>query len=189
LKKVRNLIGLSVAALAVTVVVVLFINWGKGGFHGTGIRIPKIKGDLKVGNLFLTEEKEGTVQWELEAKLAESFRKDNKTVLEDLQVTMYGQGGRVVTLRGDRARIDERTRNMEVEGDVVVTSSDGLRLRTDFLQYDHSRREITTESAVTINGKGVRISGKGLRMELANETISILREVETSIEGSPLESG
>lgn len=188
LKKIRNLIVLSVLVLALVITVLLFMNWGKTALHGGAIRIPRIKGDLEVGNLFLTEEKEGTLQWELEAKIAQCFKKSNRTLLEDLQVTLYGQNGRVVTLRGDRGRIDDKTRNMEVEGGVVITSSDGLRLRTDFLQYNHSRREITTEAPVRIDGKGVRISGVGLLMELASERISILREVETSIEEVPLES-
>lgn len=188
LKRIRNLIVLCVLALALAISVFFFMNSRRIAFDGKSIKIPRIKADLEVGNLFLTEEKEGTLQWELEARIAQCFKK-GKTLLEDLQVTLYGQDGRVVTLRGDRGRFDEKTRNMEVEGGVVVTSSDGLCLRTDSLQYDHSRREITTQAPVTIDGKGVRISGVGLLMDLASERISILKEVETSIHEVPLESG
>jgi len=188
LKRIRNLIVLCVLALALAISVFFFMNSRRIAFDGKSIKIPRIKADLEVGNLFLTEEKEGTLQWELEARIAQCFKK-GKTLLEDLQVTLYGQDGRVVTLRGDRGRFDEKTRNMEVEGGVVVTSSDGLCLRTDSLQYDHSRREITTQAPVTIDGKGVRISGVGLLMDLVSERISILKEVETSIHEIPLESG
>lgn len=188
LKGIRNLIVLCVLALALAISVFFFMNSRRIAFDGKSIKIPRIKADLEVGNLFLTEEKEGTLQWELEARIAQCFKK-GKTLLEDLQVTLYGQDGRVVTLRGDRGRFDEKTRNMEVEGGVVVTSSDGLCLRTDSLQYDHSRREITTQAPVTIDGKGVRISGVGLLMDLVSERISILKEVETSIHEVPLESG
>lgn len=188
LKRIRNLIVLCVLALALAISVFFFMNSRRIAFDGKSIKIPRIKADLEVGNLFLTEEKEGTLQWELEARIAQCFKK-GKTLLEDLQVTLYGQDGRVVTLRGDRGRFDEKTRNMEVEGGVVVTSSDGLCLRTDSLQYDHSRREITTQAPVTIDGKGVRISGVGLLMDLVSERISILKEVETSIHEVPLESG
>jgi LPS export ABC transporter protein LptC len=109
--------------------------------------------------------------------------------LEDLTVVVYNQDGQVVTLQGDRGRIDEKTRDMDVEGGVVVTSSDGLRLTTDSLHYNHSRREITTEAPVKIAGRGVRISGIGLRMDLVQEKIAILSEVETWIRDEAVESG
>lgn len=189
LKKVRNLIVLCVLVLALAISVLLFINWRKVALYGKPLKIPRIKADLEVGNLFLTEEKEGTIIWELEAKIAQCFKKGNRTLLEDLRVTLYNQDGRVLTLRGDRGRINEKTRDMEVEGGVVVTCSDGLCLKTNSLQYNHSRREITTEAPVRIDGGGVRISGVGLLMELASERISILREVETFIHKVPLESG
>jgi LPS export ABC transporter protein LptC len=188
-KRVRNLIVFCVIGLALVISVLLFTNWRKTAFYAKPSKIPRIKADLEVGNLLLTEEKEGVILWELEAKIAQSYRKGKRTLLENLRVTLHSQDGRIVTLRGDRGRIDERTRDMEVDGGVVVTSSDGLSLRTDSLQYSHSRREITTDAPVRIEGKGVRISGVGLVMDLATERISILEEVETSIHESPLESG
>ncbi len=189
MKKVRNLIVLGVLALTLALSVLLIVNWRKVGLYGKAVKIPRISADIELGNLFLTEEKEGAVLWELAARIAQSFKKGNRTLLEDLRVTMYSEDGRVLTLRGDRGRIDEKTRNMEVEGEVVVTSSDGISLKTDSLHYNHSRREITTKAPVRIDGRGVRISGVGLLMELASEKISILRDVETFIHRVPLESG
>ena len=189
MKRLRILIVLCIVALALVVSVLFVLNWTKTRFDAQSIKIPKIKADLEVGNLLLTEEKEGAVSWELEAKLAESYRRRNRTVLGDLRVTLYALDGRVVTLRGNRGRIDEKTRDMEVDGSVIVTSSDGLSLQTDSLHYSHKRREITTEDPVRIEGRGVTISGIGLRMELDTERFYILRAVETSIIQSPLESG
>jgi len=189
LKKLRNLIVLCVLVLALAISVLLLINWRKAALGGKPIKIPRITADLEVGNVFLTEEKEGTILWELEARIAQCFKRSNRTLLEDLRVTLYNRDGRVFTLRGDRGKIDEKTRDIEVEGGVVVTSSDGLCLRTNSLQYTHNRREITTEAPVRIDGRGVRISGVGLLMELGSERISILREVETLIQEVPLESG
>ena len=166
MKKLRNLIVLCVLGLALAISVLLLINWRKAALCRKPIKIPRITADLEVGNVFLTEEKEGAILWELEAKIAQSYKKGKRTLLEDLKVTLHSQDGRIVTLRGDRGRIDEKTRDMEVDGGVVVTSSDGLSLRTDSLQYSHSRREITTDASVRIEGRGVRISGVGLVMDL-----------------------
>jgi LPS export ABC transporter protein LptC len=188
-KRVRNLIVLCVVALALAISVLFFTNWRKTALDMKPKRIPRIKADLELGNLLLTEEKEGAILWELEAKIAQSYKKGKRTLLEDLKVTFHSQDGRVVTLRGDRGRIDEKTRDMEVDGGVVVTSSDGLRLQTDSLQYHHSRREITTDAPVRIEGRGAKISGVGLVMDLATERISILEEVETSIHEFLPESG
>lgn len=189
MRKVRNLIVICILALAAAITVLLFMNWKEDKLHGKPPKVPRIRADLEVGSLLLTEEKEGTIHWELEARIAQCFKKGDRTLLEGLLVTLYSQDGRVVTLRGDRAKIDEKTRDMEVEGGVVVTSSDGLCLKTSSLQYNHSRREITTEAPVRITGKGVTISGVGLLMELTSERISILKEVETFVHEAPLESG
>jgi lipopolysaccharide export system protein LptC len=189
MKKVRNLIVLCVLALVVTISVLLFMNWRKSALDLTTIKLPTVKADLEVGNLSLAEEKEGVILWELKAKIAERYTKGNRTLLEDLRVTLYGDDGRVVTLRGDRGQIDEASRDMEVDGGVVVTSTDGLRLRTRSLRYSHSQRQISTEAPVEIDGRGVRISGVGLLMDLATERISILRDVDASIHELSSDSG
>lgn len=186
LKKVRTLIVLCVLAVAVAVTILLAVNWRKAGWCAKAITIPKIQADLEMGNLFLTEEKDGTVRWELKARIAQCFDKENETLLEDLRVTLHNPDGGVVTLEGDRGRIDDKTRNMEVHGGVVVTSSDGVRLTTRSLRYDHHRREISTEDPVEIEGEGVKILGEGLLMDLTQEKISVLGGVETLIhEASP----
>jgi LPS export ABC transporter protein LptC len=189
LKSLRNLIILCVLALALAVSIFLAVNWRKTGWYGPSKTVPKIEADLEFGNLFLTEEKDGTIRWELKARIAQSFKKGNETLLEDLQVILHKPDGGVVTLEGDRGWVDDKTRDMEVSGGVVVTSSDGLCLRTDSLHYDHRHREISTEDPVRIDGKGVRISGVGLLMDLNEERISVLGGVETLIHDVSLKSG
>lgn len=189
LKKARNLIVVCIVALALAISVLLFTNWRKAALYGRSVKIPSIKADLEVGNLFLTEEKEGTVLWELEARIAQSFEEANRTLLEDLRVTFHNRDGRTVTLRGDEGRLNEKTRDIQVEGGVVVTSSDGLSLRTNSLQYKHSQREITTTAPVEIEGRGFKISGMGLLMDLVSERISILEGVESFIYEAPRKAG
>ena len=185
LRRARTLIVFCVLALAVAVSILLAVNWRKAGWCAKAIKIPKIQADLEVGNLFLTEEKDGTVRWELKARIAQCFNKGNETLLEDLRVTLHNPDGGVVTLEGDRGRVDDKTRNMEVHGGVVVTSSDGVCLTTRSLRYDHHRREISTEDPVKIDGKGVKILGEGLVMDLTQEKISVLGGVETLIHEVP----
>jgi LPS export ABC transporter protein LptC len=189
MNRLRNLVIFCVLALVLVVLVFLLSNWNRAASLGKPMNVPNIRADLEVGNLFLTEEKGGTILWELKARIAQSFKEGSRTLLEDLRVTLYDQDGRVVTLRGDQARINDKTRDMEVEGSVVVTSSDGLCLKTSSLHYDHGRREITTDAPVKIDGKGVRVSGMGLLMDLTKEMISIRGGVETFIQGAPWESG
>jgi LPS export ABC transporter protein LptC len=185
MRRTRNLLVLCVVAVALVVAVFLVMNWRKAGLSRTVGALPRIKADLEVGNLVLAEEKGGTVVWELKAKIAQSFKDAKRMILEDLQVTLYTEEGRVVTLCGNRGRIDETTRDMDVEGEVVVTSSDGLCLETSSLRYDHGRQEVRTEAPVQINGRGVTVSGMGLLMDLSTERISILGGVNTLIRGDP----
>ncbi len=189
MKRLRYAIFSGVLVLAIGLSALIYMNWKKMSLLERAIGIPRIKADLEAGNVFLAEEKEGNVLWELKARMAESFRKDNQTLLKDLKVKLYNQGGRVLTLTGDRGKINEQTRDIQIEGGIVVTSTDGLCLKTQSLRYNHSQREITTDDPVEIDGRGVQTTGVGLRLDLANERISILRDVKTFIREIPSDTG
>ena len=138
--------------------------------------------DLSLEEIHYVETKGDNKAWELGAKSGQHFRKDDYTTLQDLTVTFYAGEGRIITLKGDEGSIKGR-KEIEVRGDVVITSSDGYRVTTESLRFEEEKQQIFTEDPIRMEGKGVQVRGVGIVVDLTTKTLFILRKVQTVIEG------
>jgi LPS export ABC transporter protein LptC len=138
--------------------------------------------DLTLEEIHYVETKGHKKEWELRAKSGQHFRQDDYTTLEDLTVTFYADEGRIITLRGDKGSMKGR-KEIEVRGNVVITSSDGYRVSTDSLYFDDEKQQISTEDPVVFEGKRLQVKGVGAVVDLKTKKLSILRKVQTVIEG------
>lgn len=138
--------------------------------------------DLSLEEIHYVETKGDKKAWELRAKSGQHFRQDDYTTLQDLTVTFYAGEGRIVTLRGDEGSMKGR-KEIEVRGDVVITSSDGYRVTTDSLRYEEEKQQISTDDPIILEGKGLQVKGVGVVVDLTTQKLRILRKVQTVIEG------
>jgi len=146
--------------------------------------IPKIetKADISLEEIHYVETKGKKKEWELKAKVAQHFIHEDLTLLKDLMVTFYPGEGRIVTMKGEKGSIKGK-KEIEVRGNVVITSSDGYRVVTNSLHYDETRRQIYTSDPVLIERKGMRVKGIGLLVDLKKGRLYIQKKVDTVIEG------
>lgn len=138
--------------------------------------------DLTLEDIHYVETKGKKKEWELKAKSGQHFRQDDYTTLQDMTVTFYAEGGRIITLKGGKGSMKGR-KEIEVWEDVVITSSDGYRLETNSFRYDNEKQQISTEDPVMLEGKGVQVKGVGAIVDLKTKKISILKKVQTVIKG------
>jgi LPS export ABC transporter protein LptC len=138
--------------------------------------------DLSLEEIHYVETKGDKKEWELRAKSGQHFRQDDYTTLQDLTVTFYAEEGRIVTLTGNEGSMKGR-KEIEVRGDVVITSSDGYRVTTDSLRYEEEKRRISTEDPIRLEGEGFLVKGVGVVVDLKTQKLFILRKVQTVIEG------
>jgi LPS export ABC transporter protein LptC len=136
--------------------------------------------DVTVEDIHYVETKGEKKAWELRAKTGQHFREADYTTLENLTVTFYAEGGRIITLKGNSGSVRGRE-EIEVSGDVVITSSDGYRVTTNSLHYSDEKQQISTADPVTLEGKGVQVKGVGAVVDLKTKKVSILRKVQTVI--------
>ncbi|UCC66162.1 MAG: LPS export ABC transporter periplasmic protein LptC [Deltaproteobacteria bacterium] len=155
---------------------------GRQGSEEEILPTTEAKADLFLEEVHYVETKGEKKEWELRAKSAHHFLQEESTLLKDLRVTFFAEGGRIVTLSGEEGSI-KRKKEIEVHGNVVVTSSDGYRVVTDSLYYDEERRQIYTDDPVLIERAGMRVKGIGILVDIKKGTLSIQKEVETVIEG------
>jgi LPS export ABC transporter protein LptC len=137
--------------------------------------------DLTSKNIHLVGDKSGSKEWELEARKAQHFLAENMTVLENIEASFYVREGGLIRMRGDKGRVHHATRDIEVQGNVLILSDKGYQLRTDGLQYVDSARRITSSDRVAIAGDGLEITGDGMCIDLVTGRLSMEGGVETHL--------
>ncbi len=159
-----------------------------GGGDDDELIIPEVKeavdksADLSMEDIHYVETKGERKEWELRAKSGQHFRETDYTTLENLTVTFYDEGGRVIILKGNQGSMKGK-KEIEVSGDVVVTFSDGYRVTTNSLHYSDEKRQIVTADPVMLEGKGVQLKGVGAVVDLRKKKVTILKKVQTEIKG------
>jgi LPS export ABC transporter protein LptC len=135
--------------------------------------------DLTLKNIHFVGDKSGLKEWELEAKEARHFQEGKVTMLEDIEAAFYIEEGGVIRLRGDRGRVLHGTKDIDLQGNIVIFTTDGYQLTTDGLHYVDKTREIRSPRRVDIAGKGVEITGKDMCIDLVTGKLTMRGRVDT----------
>jgi len=144
--------------------------------------LPKIStdgADMSLEKIRFVEDKHGQKTWELEAKSIQQYQDQNIVMLEEVKVTFYTKEGQSFILSGRQGKIYQDSKNMELVGEVQLTSSDGYQLKTHSVAYHHQERKVTTSDSVEIEGKQIRLVGRGMLVDLEAQSFKILSHVKT----------
>jgi len=144
------------------------------------------KSDIMIEKARYIETKDGQKEWELEADSAQYFKGDNLTVFENVKVIFYSKNGVNYTLIGREGKLRNDSKDMDIVGDVVITSTDNYQLKTDSLQYTEGVKQISTKDRVFFTGPGINIEGTGFIADMITETVSVLANVRTVMEDGTL---
>lgn len=177
-KLVFIVIGIGVAAAGATVALVLEREKQRSPrVFPASIAAPGA--DLALKGVRFSEVRSGVTRWQVEASSAQYYQQRDRAYLDKVKAVLYAKDGRTVRITGDRGeiRVDERT--LRVEGNVVVTTSDGSEMRTASLTYSDRTRRITTPDRVRITSAQVNVNGVGMVIDVNAETYRILSGVTT----------
>ena len=187
MKKLKIVVLISILLIAGGVLASLWVNLRGREPSGEREDLPKIStegANMRLERIRFVEEKHGEKTWELEAKLIQQYQDQNMMVLEDVKVTFYTQEGRSFILSGNKGKVYQDSKNMELVGDVLLTSSDGYRLKTHSISYHHLERKVTTSDPVEVEGKEFQLVGRGMQVDMEARTIRILNQVKTRWKGA-----
>jgi LPS export ABC transporter protein LptC len=124
--------------------------------------------------------------WELSADTAELFEGRRAMVLADIRSTLTtARQSTVVTLTGERGRLDLGRMNFDVIGETMPLTMEldrHYRLTTSRLSWDNASGLLTTDQAIRLTGKGLTLTGTGMRWSSIDGTASVLQDVETVVE-------
>jgi len=132
-----------------------------------------------IENFTLTHTSQGKKQWELEADRAEIYKRERRTIVQKLKIRFYKQGKITSILTSREGELDSQSGDMEVRGNVVVTSEgERATLKTESLKWDSKREKIVTDDWVRQERDDKIITGQGLESDPQLEKVVIKKNVK-----------
>jgi LPS export ABC transporter protein LptC len=187
MKRLKIAIMLSILLIGGVVLVSLWVNLQeRKKMLEEAEKVPKIStegADQRLEKIRFVEEKHGKKTWELEAKAIYQYQGQNILLLEDVKVIYYAKDGRSFTLSGDKGKVHQDSKDMELVGNVILTSTDGYRLKTQSMTYQHLSKQVRTPDPVEFEGEQIHLTGKGMLVDMEAKTFKVLSQAKTQWKG------
>ncbi|NQT21893.1 MAG: LPS export ABC transporter periplasmic protein LptC [Candidatus Omnitrophica bacterium] len=119
--------------------------------------------------------KTGKDQWYLEGEFAKVLESD--IILSNIKGESFSDKINVV-LTADNGVFRRLTGATELEGNVIITTSDNGRLTMDFANWDAAKEEVTTDSSVVIEHSGIILEGKGALVKPKKEWAMLMEGIK-----------
>lgn len=140
----------------------------------TGTPVPslantEILSSSEMSGIEFEQIKNGTKEWQLFASRLISEGSDSDMLLEDVKGLFFGSTSgknEETRIRSKKARYKSDTRQITLQGEVVIQNSKGYEMQTDVLEYFAAEKKIRTTSPVTIQGSNITVSGNKLFYDL-----------------------
>ena len=138
----------------------------------------------------ITETASGKKEWNMRAHKAYIYDSRNLLEAENMEVEFFDEEGRVKSrLVAALGIINRATDDMEAHGDVVVTSSSGVILETETLQWVSKTRRIMSDDKVKVTREGDVLTGIGFRGDPDLGSFEILKDMKARIHTGNSEPG
>ena len=134
----------------------------------------------RMEGLSLTEIHEGDKTWVLEAKKAD-FHPDQTTIsISGVRVEFFGPG-EDIRVKADAGLFNTKTRVLTLKGQVEMKRGD-LLVQTSEATYIPAERALLAPEEVVITEPGLKVEGKGLRVELAAKKLVMAQHHLTELQ-------
>jgi len=176
------LVGVVLFVVAVAAVLVV---------RGRAARTPSpvaiaTRADYRIKEVHLQEEARDGVRWQLDADQAEAYEQLGKTTLRKVKIRIEEQG-RTWTVTGDEGEMTQESKDVVLRGNVVLVSSDGLRLETTRLRWDAAGRRAWTDDPVTVFRPGAVVTGQGLEARVGERQTQVKGRLRATFGKAPAE--
>ncbi len=113
-------------------------------------------------NNTISEEKNGKRIWELKAGHMDVDMESQDATLTDIEGHFYEKDGRILTVTAKTGKYTAKTHDIDIEGDVVIESSDGARLTSDALHWTSSNEKLAAVGNATAAKDDMRATGDAI---------------------------
>ena len=137
-------------------------------------------GEQKMENFsFCGFNQRGKKSWEVKGNSADIFTDIVK--LTAVTADVYGDEENIKIV-GDKGAYDKSSGKMHLEDNVVITTSSGGKLTTNYLDWDKASQKVTTDDIVNIEKQNIRAVAKGLDGEPNLKKVFLKDNVKVEVE-------
>jgi LPS export ABC transporter protein LptC len=139
--------------------------------------------DKRMEGIHMVESRSGNRDWELFAENAEGTEGESSWELNNVKVLFYSDDKIEFTVAGKQGKIDAKSKDMKITGQVITQSRNGYRFSTNTLSYLNSQRMMKSSDKVYMSGppdrygKGMVVEGDWLEAYIDTNTMKILNRV------------
>ena len=126
----------------------------------------------------------GGVRWRLKAEQALVFEPQGRTALRKIAVNVF-ERDRSWTMVGEEGDLFQATGNVEIRRNVVLTSSDGMRLETSVLRWQGAEGRLWTDAPVRLSRDGAVVDGTALDVRVGDERTTVAGRVRATFTRNP----
>ncbi|MFH0762812.1 MAG: LPS export ABC transporter periplasmic protein LptC [Candidatus Omnitrophota bacterium] len=120
----------------------------------------------------------GKKSWDLAGKTANIFTDVVK--LQDVEGNLYGKE-EDVNLLADKGDFNKQDGKIHLQDNVVITTTSGMKLTTDSLDYDRQNQLMTTEDIVNIERENLIAVARGAHGEPSLKKVALKENVQLDI--------
>ena len=140
----------------------------------------------EVRNFSLEESDVGTPEWILTSRYAATYASRGVIRARGVAIDFFdSKGVKYSHLTAREGEIKRPSNDMEARGNVVVTTTDGVRVQTESLHFLNHERRIVSDAYVRFERKGVVVTGIGFESDPSLEHFSVRREVRAQVQSGP----
>lgn len=174
--RVKLFLAATILALVVASIVYLVDNPSLKRAQAPAKQVKLDQAEVVMDGFHFAKQDGGKENWDLKARKAEMKKDSGMAELSDLDAVFSARDGSTLKLKADSGLFDTNSKAVRLRGgkgqSVVVTSDKGYRMSTKSLDWNAERKELSTDSLVTLRGKGLHIEGKGM---VANSDLQEVR--------------
>jgi lipopolysaccharide export system protein LptC len=120
---------------------------------------------MSLGKLHHTATRDGVIEWSLDASSAKLLDEKKQLILDDLSVVFYMKDGKKAYLTAEKGFLHTESNDIEVAGNVVV-KNDNYVLKTEKLNYEHTRRILFSNVSVEISSDSEKLTADSISFDL-----------------------
>ncbi len=118
--------------------------------------------------------KDGERKWAIKGESADIVA--DKVKLNNIQADTYDVD-RTVTLEAESGTYDKENGSVKLEDNVVVTTSDGIKLTADWFEWDSKTNKVRSDSKVEVRKDNLYACGNGASASASSKEVQLNKDV------------
>lgn len=139
------------------------------------LKVSELNEEQKILSFDMTGyDNSGKKKWDIQGKSADIV--SDVVILRDLEANSYNKD-RTVMLKAQSGEYNKKKNSIELEDNVVVTTSDGIRITADSFQWNSESDLISTDSYVEVKKDNLFASGYGASASTKEKDIKLNKDI------------